>query len=237
MDINDNFSITSSSPLYTQASQALLNTSVRSFKMVENYIYLYHLKQFVVIPTFADQLQDTMSVTFQQSSPMSRSAPIYSYSHSGPRTVQIGLNLHRDMMTLINKDVSNISVNMGDDYVDTMLAQLQAAAVPAYNSSQKLVDPPQVAVRFGTDFFIKGVVNGQVAIGYQIPILENGKYAIVNVSFTVSEVDPYSAQQIAKIGSWRGFDGSLEKRLFNAPTTNSMSRSAPTLQYGNSRRS
>lgn len=184
------------------------------FNMIENYVYLYNVNQFIVIPTFPDTLTDTMSVNFNKSTPMSRSAPIYSYSDSGPRSIQINLDLHRDMMTQINQGISNITVAVGDDYVDTLIKQIQAAALPAYKASEKLVDPPMVAVRFGNEIFIKGIVSGGVSVTYALPILENDKYAHVSVSFTVEEVDPYSAQQVLQAGSFRGLDTTLERNLW-----------------------
>ena len=184
------------------------------FNMIDNYIYLYHVQKFIVIPSFPNSLNDTMAVNFTKSTPMSRSAPIYSYSDSGPRSIQIDLDLHRDMMTQINHGVSNIPVAVGDDYVDTLVKQVQAMALPAYKASQKLVDPPLVAVRFGNDIFIKGVVTGAVSVTYALPILDNDKYAHVGVSFTVEEVDPYSAQQVLSSGSFRGLDTSLERNIW-----------------------
>ena len=183
----------------------------RIFKMIDNYVYLYHLDQFIVIPTFPDSLTDTMSVNFNKATPMSRSAPIYSYSDSGPRSLQINIDLHRDMMTQINYGVSNATVAIGDDYVDTLVKQLQAAALPTYGASEKLVDPPMVAVRFGNDIFIKGVVVGAVSVTYSLPIITGNKYAHVSVSFTVEEVDPYDAQTVMQAGSFRGLSTTLER--------------------------
>ena len=136
----------------------------RTFKMIENYIYLYHVDQFIVLPTFPDSIQDRISINFNKSTPMSRSAPIYSYSDSGPRSLQVQLDLHRDMMTQINYGVSNVSVAIGDDYIDTLIKQIQAAALPSYAAASKMVDPPIVAVRFGDDIFIKGVVVDGVSV-------------------------------------------------------------------------
>lgn len=184
------------------------------YNMIDNYIYLYHINQFIVIPTFPDSITDTMSVNFNKSTPMSRSAPIYSYSDSGPRSLQISLDLHRDMMTQINKDVSTIPVVVGDDYVDTLIKQVQAIALPAYGASEKLVDPPMIAVRFGNDIYIKGVVTGGVSVTYAAPILDNNKYAHVQVSFTVEEIDPYDAQSVALTGSFRGLDTTLERNTW-----------------------
>lgn len=184
------------------------------FRMIDNYIYLYHIDQFIVIPTFPDSLNDQIGVTYNSSTPMARSAPIYSYSHSGPRSLQINLDLHRDMMHQINYQVSNATIATGDDYVDTLIKLVQAAALPAYGASEKMVDPPMVAVRFGNDIFIKGVVTGSVGVTYQSPILANEKYAHVSVSFNIEEVDPYDAQTVLAAGSFRGVDTSLERTFW-----------------------
>ena len=184
------------------------------YKCIENYVYLYHTDTFIVIPSFPDSISDSLQASFSQTTPMARSAPIYSYNGSGPRSLQVNLKLHRDMMTQINKGTSNIPVDIGDDYVDTLIKQIQAVALPSYGASQKMVDPPLVAVRFGEDIFIKGVVNGAVSVTYELPLLDNGKYALVEVSFTVNEVNPYDAEQVMAAGSYRGLDQSLERRLY-----------------------
>ena len=185
-----------------------------SYNMIENYIYMYHVQQFIVVPTYPESLTDTLSVEFASSTPMSRSAPIYSYSKSGPRQITIKLDLHRDLMTQVNKDVSNIPVSPGDDYVDTLIKQIQAIALPVYGATEKMVDPPIIACRFGNDIFIRGVVEGNVGVDYDLPIISGNKYAHVGVSFTIVEVDPYSAPQVMTSGSFRGFDASLERNVW-----------------------
>ena len=185
-----------------------------SYNMIENYIYMYHVQQFIVIPTYPESLTDTLSVEFASSTPMSRSAPIYSYSKSGPRQITIKLDLHRDLMTQVNKDVSNIPVSPGDDYLDTLIKQIQAIALPVYGATEKMVDPPIIACRFGNDIFIRGVVEGSVGVDYDLPIISGNKYAHVGVSFTIVEVDPYSAPQVMTSGSFRGFDASLERNVW-----------------------
>lgn len=185
-----------------------------SYNMIENYIYMYHVQQFIVIPTYPESLTDTLLVEFASSTPMSRSAPIYSYSKSGPRQITIKLDLHRDLMTQVNKDVSNIPVSPGDDYVDTLIKQIQAIALPVYGATEKMVDPPIIACRFGNDIFIRGVVEGSVGVDYDLPIISGNKYAHVGVSFTIVEVDPYSAPQVMTSGSFRGFDASLERNVW-----------------------
>jgi hypothetical protein len=186
----------------------------KKFNMIDNYIYLYHIDQFIVIPTFPESMNDSLAVKFNSSTPMSRSAPIYSYSDSGPRSLQIDLQLHRDMMTEINWGVSNMIIATGDDYVDTLIKHIQAAALPSYGEAEKMVDPPMIAVRFGTELFIKGIVSDGVSVTYQLPILENNKYANVSISFQVQEIDPYDARTVMQAGSFRGLDTSLERNIW-----------------------
>lgn len=202
-------------PGYSIASNSL-NSGLKSFDMPDNYIYFYHLDQFIMLPLYADSVQDSMSVSFEQSTPLSRSAPIYSYRNSGPRTVQVGFDLHRDLMTDINYGKSNVPVGsppLNDDYVDILIRYLQAATLPVYKATNKMVNPPIVAMRLGKDIFIKGIINGSVGLTYKFPILRNGKYALVSLNFGVEEVEPYDAWDAAKYGSYRGLDTTLEARL------------------------
>lgn len=191
--------------------------ATKAFKMIENYLYMSHLDSFVILPTYPEQINDAMSATFTSTQPLSRSAPIYAYSYSGPRSITFTLVLHRELMTQINTNVSNLDIkklDIGDDYVDTIIKQLQAIAVPKYVSASKMVNPPTVSVRFGNEVYIHGIVDGGVAVTYSLPLLDNNKYAQVSISFTVSEIDPYSAETIAQQGSFRGLNKSLERRIY-----------------------
>jgi hypothetical protein len=150
-----------------------------------------------------------MQSTFGSTNALSRSAPIFSYSNSGPRSIQITLNLHRDMLDGVNLDVSNMRIdNINDDYVDTLIKKLQSIALPRYLVGSKTVVPPMVAVRFGDEIFIKGVVAGTITVTYNKPIIivngNESKYAQVTVGFNVSEVDPYDADSVSRLGGFRG---------------------------------
>jgi hypothetical protein len=85
-----------------------------------------------------------------------------------------------------------------------LIKKLQSISVPKYNIDNKAVEPPLVAVRLGNEIFIKGIVNGSIALTYSKPILVNNKYSQVTVSFQVTETDPYDASTIEKNGSFRG---------------------------------
>lgn len=215
----------------------LNNVDKHIFRLEDNYIYLYHLDTFIILPNYADSVQDTLSVSFSPSTPLTGSAPIQSFQNAGPRTVQVNFKLHRDMMTQINYNVSNAPVGSSqgtvtspeskpsDDYVDFMIKALQTMALPSYGAAEKMVNPPIVALRLGNDIFIKGVIQGAVGLTYNFPILRNGKYSSVDVSFTIVEVGPYDAETVLQTGSFRGLDTTLERRLAQVSDT------TPTQDY------
>ena len=191
--------------------------------LIDNYIYLYHVPNdgndsgvgsFVIIPTFPESYTDSIQASFASQNILGRSAPIFSYSYSGPRTITINLSLHRDLMQQLNYGVSNLNVELGDDYVDTLINKLQAIALPEYDYGDKMINPPMVAVRFGNEFFIKGVIQGGLTITAQLPLLQNGKYANVGIQFSIAEVDPYDAESVINQGQLRGLSKTLERNLY-----------------------
>ena len=192
--------------------------------VISSYLYLYHLDKFVVLPDYPESITDTLQSKFTETNALARTAPVFSYQNSGPRNVSsVSLKLHRDMMEGLNKDVSNLKENVavdlsGKDYVDLLIKYLQAAALPKYNeysSGSKTVIPPMVALRFGNDIFIKGVINSAIQITYEKPILYNDKYAIVTVGFNISEVDPYDAETVLQQGSFRGFTRAFKDGIYS----------------------
>lgn len=182
--------------------------------ILDSYIYFYHTDNFIVLPTIPDTITDTLQANYQSTSLLSRSAPIFTYSNSGPRSVQLSFRLHRDMMQDINYGKSNFNVELGDDYVDTLIKKIQAMALPRYDSDTKLVDPPIVAIRLGNEVFIKGVISGQISVAYSGPINYNRKYSLVDIGFTVNEIDPIDATTVQELGSWRTIPKTLERRIY-----------------------
>lgn len=178
---------------------------------LNNFIYIYHLPNslnqdegtYIILPQWPDQITDKLESTFIATNALSRTAPVFSWIQSGPRTVDINVQLHRDMMDEVNISMSNAVVEVGDDYVDTVIKQLQSIALPNFHNESKEVEPPMVAVRFGDELFIKGVVNGGISVEYSKPLLTNNKYSLVNIAFTVSEIDPQDAISVSKTGSFR----------------------------------
>lgn len=185
-----------------------------------NYIVILHLLSekaetfnepiYAVLPQWPEEISDSIGSSFNPTNALSRSAPVFSYQYSGPRELQISIDLHRDMMDEANYFISNLPIEDKDDYVDALIKALQAVALPNYHGETKEVEPPMVAVRFGEEIFIKGVVNGGITVTYKKPLLNNNKYAQVSISFKVSEVDPMDAKSIAQVGSFRNISKSFK---------------------------
>lgn len=182
----------------------------------DNYIYISHLDegfQFWKLPTWPDTISDSMQSTFTPTTALGRTAPVYTYSNSGPRTVRIDIPLHRDIMDEVNTGISNSQLGEGEDYVDNLFRALQSIALPKYNVKNKMVEPPLVALRLGNEIFIKGIVTGAIGVEFSKPILANGKYAVIKLALEITEVDPYDATEVFKNGGFRGVVRSLRKGM------------------------
>lgn len=196
--------------------------SVFSRILPDCYIYISHLdlpeeSKYWQLPGYPDELTDQMESRFTPNTALGRSAPVYTFSSAGPRTIQISLNFHRDMFEEINAfhktEFGDNRFKDGDDLADNFIHALQAIAVPKYNLSNKAIEPPLVGIRLGSEVFIKGVVTSGITVTYSKPILVNEKYAIIKISFTVAEVDPYDATTVFKNGSFRGLTATMRKGM------------------------
>lgn len=188
-----------------------------------NYIYLYHTDTYLMLPTFPESIVDSLPSTFETTNALSRSAPVFTYSNSGPRTIDFQFQLHRDMFEEANNyGLSNAKLEVGQDYFDYLISNLQSAALPRYTVGSKSVIPPMVAVRIGESdsIFIKGVINGNVSISYEGPMSRDGKYMMVTLGFAVSEIDPYDADTVAKVGSFRGITKAFREGKFSVESLN-----------------
>lgn len=181
------------------------------------YLYISHLDeeyQYWMLPGYPEEVTDQMDSLFSPTTALGRSAPVYTFSNSGPRSIQINLEFHRDMFEEINQH-SGVprKFDDGDDLADSFIKAIQAIAVPKYNLSNKAIEPPLIAIRLGREVFIKGIVSGGVHVTYKKPILSNEKYAVIGIGFTVSEVDPYDSTTVFKNGSFRGLTQTLRKGM------------------------
>lgn len=179
------------------------------------YLYISHLDlpeeaKYWQLPGYPDEVTDNMPSEFATSTALGRSAPVYTFSNAGPRSIQLSLNFHRDMF----EDMpTNVTPRDGEDKAESFIHALQAIAVPKYNLSNKAIEPPLVAVRLGREVFIKGVVTSGINVTFGKPILVNEKYATMKISFTISEVDPYDASTIFQNGSFRGLTATMRQGM------------------------
>ena len=187
---------------------------VKNRVLPDCYIYISHLDgiapQYWRLPQYPDDVTDQMQSNFSEQNALGRSAPVYTFSNSGPRVVQFSLEFHRDMIDEANVGYSNVTLKDNEDYSDKLISALQAIALPKYNLTNKTIEPPLVAIR---QVFIKGVVTSGITVNYKKPILANEKYAVVGISFTISEVDPYDASTVYTNGSFRGLVASMRKGM------------------------
>lgn len=177
------------------------------------YIYISHLDeghQYWQLPCYPDTITDDMRSTFNETTALGRSAPVFTFSSAGPRSMNITLRFHRDMMEEVP---SNVTPKDNEDKAESFIHALQSIAVPKYNLSNKAIEPPLVAVRLGREVFIKGVVTSGISVTYEKPILVNEKYACIQVAFTISEVDPYDATTVYENGSFRGLVATLRQGM------------------------
>ena len=187
----------------------MANNDIFSRILPDCYIYISHLDEgfkYWMLPGYPNEVSDSMKSSFAPSSALGRSAPVYTFSNAGPRTVSINLEFHRDMF---DEMPSNVVPREDEDKAESLIHALQAIAVPKYNLSNKAIEPPLVAIRLGREVFIKGIVDSGINVTYKKPILVNEKYAVVSVNFTVTEVDPYDASTVFKNGSFRGLTATL----------------------------
>lgn len=198
------------------AAVAAAKSSIINRILPDCYLYISHLDEdykYWMLPGYPDEVSDDMGSKFSENTALGRSAPVYTFSSSGPRTVSIKLNFHRDMFEEINRVNGNNRFTDSDDMAEQFIHALQAIAVPKYNLSNKAIEPPLVAVRLGREVFIKGVVTSNISVTFSKPILVNEKYAGISIGFTISEVDPYDSTTVFKNGSFRGMTATLRKGM------------------------
>lgn len=184
----------------------------KPFKLIDNYIYFYHLDEYCIIPQYPESIGDSNTATFATTPILGRSAPIATYSYSGPRTVDFKFMLHRDMMNDISLVSTTMKISEDEDVVDALVRRMHSAVLPKYTNITKAVNPPILAVRIGNDIYIKGVVNGSVSVNKSGPII-NGKYAVIEISFNMIELDPYDAETSKLVGSYRGLDATVLNKI------------------------
>ncbi len=177
--------------------------------LIENYIYFYHLDKVCILPLYPESVSESISANFNTTSILGRSAPLFTYANSGPRTQTISIDLHREMLYGVNITNSTFIENINTDTViEELIKTMQAAVLPKYTNITKTINPPIVAMRLGDELFIKGIIRN-VSTTFRKPIVNN-KYQLCTISFTIEEFEPYDAEAVKTIGFYRGFDRRIE---------------------------
>ena len=194
---------------------------------IEAYIYIYHMNLKFNLPVVPDSIQDTLPISFNQEPVLARSAPQITFGSAGPRTLQVNLKFHRQMFCLENPEVvdgikvikvldpvTGTMINTPlKDAADLLIDALVSISLPKYTDSTKAIVPPSVLIRFGNESCIRGVPSGfsKTASGVW---LKNGKLSEVLLNFTMTEIEPYSAQYAAANGTMRGVTTNLQRGIY-----------------------
>lgn len=171
--------------------------------MINSYIYLYHLDKQFNIPVTPDPITNSLGVSFSTEKILGRSAPQITYSSSGPRTQTVSLALHRQLTALEN--------NNNENAVDELINALQSCTLPKYADSYKAIIPPSLLIRFGNESCIRGVLAGDLQIQSSGAWLKSGKMSMVTISFSVIEVEPFSAEYAYSNGLLRNISTDLKR--------------------------
>ena len=124
------------------------------------------------IPCYPKSISDSLTNNYSSESLFTSTEPYLVYSNSGPRTVNVSFQLHREMRGIDH-----------DDYIDTIINTLQASCYPINDGSMAV----EAILRVANEIYIRGVITGGIQFSYSPPIID-GKYNVIDFSFTIQEV-------------------------------------------------
>ena len=161
--------------------------------LVDSFIYCYHTDSLYYLPVTPETLPNNYQSKFSLEEVMNRTAPKAIFSGSGPRVLTVNLEIHQQLFALDNPETPSVT----KDLVKTLVS----CAYPDYDLENLKIKPPMVLLKFGEACTIRGVITSGIACEYSGPWLKDQTRAIARVSFTVTEVDQYSAKFIQQFGS------------------------------------
>lgn len=172
--------------------------------MVDCWIYLYHLDKFFNIPATPESIGNSYLAKFASEEIMNRTAPKLTYSGSGPHSLSISLRIHSQLFALDNPETPSIT--------NDLIKALIACAYPSFNFESSKIVPPMILLKFGEAATIRGVINSNIQVNMSGPWLKDGTMAVYEISFSVIEIDQYSADYIANFGTNPSVPVDLERR-------------------------
>lgn len=124
----------------------------------------------IVFPCMPQSYSDSRTANYTSQNPLGRSEPFQIYENSGPRTVSVSFQMHREMTHT--------------DPIEDVVKAVQAATYPiAWTGTI----PPKVRLVIGNACVIEGIIAGGVDVTWSETIDKNWKYNMVDLSFTVTE--------------------------------------------------
>lgn len=132
----------------------------------------------LTMPCYPTSLSDSVQADYSSQTVPYRTEPYLNYSNSGPRTVSVAFNLHREMT---NASLDSLRGDNSD--IDTIINTIQAAAYPTTGDSNAI----RSTLRVGSHLYIDGIITGGITTSYSGPIID-GKYNVCDISFTITEV-------------------------------------------------
>lgn len=132
---------------------------------VSAYIYIYHLGLKFNLPTLPEQLTETLPIQFNNTAILSRSAPLVTFSSAGPRTLNIQINLHRQLFSLDNNIIEKaVKTNVP---VKSPNGGLTWDGLTSVTQTQKFIRMPdpvtggtsEVPVDDATDYLIRALLS------------------------------------------------------------------------------
>lgn len=174
--------------------------------MVESYIYIYHINKKFNLPVVPDSFSNSLPINFSPTTIPMSSAPLQTFSSAGPRSLMVTLKLNRALFEMDNADEEGQEER--SEQMEQLINALSALSLPTYSNSTKLVVPPSILYRAGKEICISGIVSGNVTISTSGAWVHE-KLSNVDISFTITEVLPFSAEYTAKNGMYRSISTEL----------------------------
>ena len=131
----------------------------------------------LTMPCYPTSLSDSVQADYSSQTVPYRTEPYLNYSNSGPRTVSVAFNLHREMTN------ASLDSLRGVSDIDTIINTIQAAAYPTTGNSNAI----RSTLMVGSHLYIDGIINGGITTSYSGPIID-GKYNVCDISFSITEV-------------------------------------------------
>lgn len=126
------------------------------------------------IPTYPEEINDTLSVNWSDTSIVNRKSPIPSFISTGYRSVSFTITIHREMLS--NSDKNHRTT------INSLFRAIESCVYPNYTSGN--IKVPLVTFSFG-EFKVKGIIRSVSKIRKK-PIV-NDKYSLFDISVLIDE--------------------------------------------------